>query len=587
MDIVKGSSTMDITKGNFPARLPEIEAAIDSAIFLAIDGEFTGLNADKGNSAFDLPAERYSKVQESASQFLLVQFGLATFHYDPSKDQFSHRAYNVYLWPRPFGRGAPDRRFLSQTSSIDFLIGQGFDFNKLFKEGVSYLLPSELEKLKEGLKERQENKRRLSQADQSENLKVRVPEEQEEWLEKQMAAIEQFLKTEGQESFLMDKCNGFQRRLVYQTARERFPDTSLSSIANERGDRVIQVMKADKDQQARIAMESDQAEMENLEGTMGFTRVIQRITESGKLVVGHNMLLDVAFTLNQFAAPLPTDYSEFKVLAASVLPRVIDTKLMANTAPLRQEIVNSSLEELLRTASLPPYEMPQVPAQEESCGYSDQSERYHEAGYDALITGRCFLSLCQRLGRLAGSGGSGRVLPNSPLLQPYLNKLHLMRIQDIPYMDLGGADLKPSRDHVFHLRFPKEWKTHDLKQLFQERFGDVQVAWIDDTQACVALRDKEQAGQVLSCLSGSPTFTIQTWEEFQKSKVIVNNLEHSGATPMMEKTQFLSPPPKLESNGKVEESKKRSMPASNGGEVKRQRSTAEEKGKVFEEPEWE
>ena len=72
-------------------------------------------------------------------------------------------------------------------------------------------------------------------------------------------------------------------------------------------------MKADKDQQARIALESDQLEMDNLEGTMGFTRVIQRITESGKLVVGHNMLLDVAFTLNQFAAPLPTDYSEFKV----------------------------------------------------------------------------------------------------------------------------------------------------------------------------------------------------------------------------------------------------------------------------------
>ena len=54
--------TMDITKGNFSARLPEIEAAIDSAIFLAIDGEFTGLDADKGNSAFDLPVERYSKV---------------------------------------------------------------------------------------------------------------------------------------------------------------------------------------------------------------------------------------------------------------------------------------------------------------------------------------------------------------------------------------------------------------------------------------------------------------------------------------------------------------------------------------------
>ena len=79
-------------------------------------------------------------------------------------------------------------------------------------------------------------------------------------------------------------------------------------------------------------------------------------------------------------------------------------------------------------------------------------------------------------------------------------KVHLMRIQDIPYMDLGGTDLKPSREHVFHLRFPKEWKTHDLKQLFQERFGDVQVAWIDDTQAFVALRDKEQACQVKFCI---------------------------------------------------------------------------------------
>ena len=276
---------------------------------------------------------------------------------------------------RPLGRGAPDRRFLSQTSSIDFLIQQGFDFNKLFKEGVSYILPSELEKLKEGLIERQENKRRLSQVDHTENLKVLVPAEQEEWLKEQMAAIGQFLKTEGQEIFQMAKCNGFQRRLVYQTAREQFPDTSLSSVTNEKGDRIIQVVKADKDQQARIALESDQAEMDNLEKNLGFTRVIQKITESGKLVVGHNMLLDVAYTLNQFAAPLPTDYLEFKELAASALPRVMDTKLMANTAPLKQEIVNSSLEELLRTASLPPYEMPEVPAQEGSHGYSNQSER--------------------------------------------------------------------------------------------------------------------------------------------------------------------------------------------------------------------
>ena len=41
----------------------------------------------------------------------------------------------------------------------------------------------------------------------------------------------------------------------------------------------------------------------------------------------------------------------------------------------RQEIVNSSLEELLKTSSLPPFEMPQVPPQEEECGYPEHSNR--------------------------------------------------------------------------------------------------------------------------------------------------------------------------------------------------------------------
>ena len=94
--------------------------------------------------------------------------------------------------------------------------------------------------------------------------------------------------------------------------------------------------------------------------------------------------------------------------------------------------------------------------------------------------------------------------------------------------------------------------------------------------------------QVMSSLSGGP-FTIQTWEDYQNMKVIDKIVQHCGATPIMEKAQFLSPP-KLESNGKVEEkeSKKRGMQSSNGGEVKRQRSAAaSDKEKAFEEPEWE
>ena len=34
-------------------------------------------------------------------------------------------------------------------------------------------------------------------------------------------------------------------------------------------------------------------------------------------------------------------------------------------------------------------------------------------------------------------------------------------------MDLSGDDLVPDRAHVFHIRFPKEWKTGDIIHIFQ------------------------------------------------------------------------------------------------------------------------
>jgi len=70
------------------------------------------------------------------------------------------------------------------------------------------------------------------------------------------------------------------------------------------------------------------------------------------------------------------------------------------------------------------------------------------------------------------------------LLRPFINKLFLMRIPDIPYMNLSGDDAVPNRDHVFHVTFPAEWKTSDLTSLFSP-FGYVQVTWIGDTTAFV------------------------------------------------------------------------------------------------------
>ena len=166
-----------------------------------------------------------------------------------------------------------------------------------------------------------------------------------------VSSIQTFLASEEQ-SLELEKCNSFQRRLIYQTAKEKFPDScrflilvltlildpalpSLSSITKTGGDRVLVVVKADTEQQEHLANLKDRAELTDLEEALGFTRVIQKITESGKLVVGHNMLLDIAYTLNQFCGPLPADYPDFKLMCSSALPNLLDTKLMANTPPFR------------------------------------------------------------------------------------------------------------------------------------------------------------------------------------------------------------------------------------------------------------
>ena len=56
-------------------------------------------------------------------------------------------------------RLAPDLRFMCQTSSIDFLISNDFDFNKLFKDGIPYLRPGDEARLRETISDRQESRR--------------------------------------------------------------------------------------------------------------------------------------------------------------------------------------------------------------------------------------------------------------------------------------------------------------------------------------------------------------------------------------------------------------------------------------------
>ncbi|GAA6073131.1 poly(A)-specific ribonuclease PARN, partial [Tachysurus ichikawai] len=71
---------------------------------------------------------------------------------------------------------------------------------------------------------------------------------------------------------------------------------------------------------------------------------------------------------------------------------------MASTQPFKELITNTSLAELEKQLKEKPFKAPKVECSEGFQSYDTSSEQLHEAGYDAYITGLCFISMANYLG---------------------------------------------------------------------------------------------------------------------------------------------------------------------------------------------
>uniref|UniRef100_A0A669CY50 Poly(A)-specific ribonuclease PARN n=1 Tax=Oreochromis niloticus TaxID=8128 RepID=A0A669CY50_ORENI len=483
---------MEVTRKNYKDCLNTVYSAIEEADFLAIDGEFSGISDGPNVSALtnglDTPEERYTKLKKHSMDFLLFQFGLCTFKYDQAKSKYITKPFNFYIFPKPFNRTSPDIKFICQSSSIDFLASQGFDFNKVFCHGIPYLNQEEEAQLREQTEERRNQHANgvgtpsfISPS--SSKGSSHVPEEHKDFINK---VVECCLKP----CLCFDRLAWFPKGLHVET------------VETEKKERYIQISKVDEEERKRREQQKLEREQEELNDAVGFSRVIHAISKSGKLVVGHNMLLDVMHTIHQFYCPLPEDLQDFKEVTMCVFPRLLDTKLMASTQPFKELITNTSLAELEKQLKESPFKSPQVETAEGFPSYDTAQEQLHEAGYDAYITGLCFIAMFRYL------------ILN---LVVSLYRLFLMRIIDIPYLNITGPDLQPKRDHVLYVTFPKEWKTSDLYQLFSA-FGNIQVSWIDDTSAFVSLSQTDQVQIAMNTSRYAESYKIQTYAEYIQGK---------------------------------------------------------------------
>ncbi|KAI5698138.1 hypothetical protein M8J75_002189 [Diaphorina citri] len=534
---------MEVTKTNFKEILPEVEEAIKSALFVTIDGEFTGLNNGPNTTPYDTPAQYYDKIRQGSMDFLLIQFGLCAFKYDNTTKSYTHQAYNFYIFPKPSHSSAPDTRFLCQSSSIDFLISNGFDFNKLFRDEQEARL-------------KQVQKQRVADNSSPSRGKIVIPTELAGVVHDTCADIERFLlDTNSGNELEVPRLNAFVRKLIYQEIYAKFPNEKLILDTKILPDKTHILVARKGQSKEDFEQERSQRELDKLEDAVGFSTVISLLTKYSTPLVGHNMLLDLCHIVNRFCFELPEDYVSFKSALHCIFPQIFDTKLMCSQAPLKELITNSALGPLLDTVQKEPFTLVTCEPELADRGYSTTNEKSHEAGYDAYITGLVFLSLSHYLGARSQSGLTIPITAHAPVLDPVRNKLFLMRLADYPYVDLTGLEPAPDRGHVFVLHFPNSWKTNNIVDLFSS-YGPINISWINDVSAFVALHRKQEKCKVVKDLiqknknkSQKPQYTLMTFADY-------SSLNNSPTSPVNSKRKRTS------SNNECSVTTKKLVPAS-------------------------
>ncbi|XP_045599149.2 pre-piRNA 3'-exonuclease trimmer [Procambarus clarkii] len=435
---------VEVTTNNFNQLLPGILSDIKSSSFVALDTEFTGLLADAAfkGSLFDDGPKRYQKLVSNIRRFTICQLGLAIFKGVPDANAYTVTSYNFYL--RPHSCISFDPTFLCQTSSIEFLQKYKFDFNKWLYSGIGCMNSDEMEQLRSELF----SLVRGSQA-------FRIPYS----VQDQLSIIGEWgaKANEGETTIPSDDIDVTSQVILVVSIRSRFPDL-WAALDN----RQVIIQKVSALERARLEAQDPEGKefVETVVRSMlGFTSVFRCLADHQKPLVLHNCLLDLMLIYKQLHQNLPTSYDMFKSNLHKMFPIIYDTKFIASELKIlyrekdekvRNLINNTGLVELHSSLKreMPVLYQPSLKHCPPDNKYSGNETLPHEAGYDAFLTGGCFLTMAHVHAMLQMSSLSQQ-RPMSPREHVYALKslANCVQIQRaaIPYMELAGQDPKSKR----------------------------------------------------------------------------------------------------------------------------------------------
>jgi poly(A)-specific ribonuclease len=461
---------MDVQKNNFLQALEIFRESIDDCEIVALDLEFTGVRG-RPETYVDTIEERYSGLRRIASTYKIIQVGLSIF--TKKNDVWEARPFNFFVFPSEAPGYNP--RITLEVSAINFLKEHHMDFNTWFYNGIPYLNQAQAKELQNKLIEvNEESLEDIVLTRNYEQVKMNeIQHRIQNWLDN----IEETLEISG--------LNAYLRKYLYNYVKKNFKGIFMESLKVEGSRDVTLVLKkADPGHLKELEQKRVNEKNDQFHEKLGFRRIFCILVDSKKPLIVHNGTLDLLFTLSSFQEDLPEKYQDFKSLVNRLFPVIYDTRYLLEKIPGFYEefdkiAPSKGLKELYNF--LKPNSGSQIILAPGFEKYYD--EKYaHEAGFDAFMTGICFLKIAESQANIEAYKNS---LPLYKCLYSIkFDNEDILSADKIYYIKGSESKHLLSGNEGFEYKYIKEDECF-IKVLFDEKIPELQKIVSDHDLVCM------------------------------------------------------------------------------------------------------
>ena len=425
------------------------KTACDKSKYVSFDCEMTGINLETktDGTKYDTQEFRYYKQKEVVSKLDLIQIGFTFYEgrtkkieKEPEKNTdkkeieekqfYLERTFLFYLYKnsklKMINNDLFDSELRAHPATLKFLRESNFDFNILIKKGINFNKLEKRDKIKKALNEHKillsNGAMFLSKENESQLIEkviritdfiVQVEAKSLELnFEKNKRLMIFFLginfkKLLNIDGFIITKSFNKDNTIII-TKKENIStnlfDDKYKSFENFKLNIKTDINKIYQSRYQLGCFGNEEIIEELTEEELGFSKFIEYLCNKKIPIIGHNIYYDMMFLYDKLIGDLPDNFYAFKQKIHQYFPIIYDTKYISTILTQQYKKCNiekTSLENVYKTILKDRFDIyvdffPDAP--NGFCLYNDmERDKLHDAGYDSIITGRCFILLNKAL----------------------------------------------------------------------------------------------------------------------------------------------------------------------------------------------